>query len=69
MKFRVTVVPTIESAMGKNIKATNTLSGTLSATKNALVTPMKNIRMTNTRINPMIMVFTRSLKEVAVATL
>jgi len=33
------------SAIGKNKNATNTLNGTLSATKNALVTPIKNIRM------------------------
>ena len=69
MKFKVTVVPTMPSAIGKNRKATKTLSGTLNATKNALVTPMKNISINNTRIKPMIIVFTKSLKEVSVATL
>ena len=69
MKFKVTGVPTIESAIGKNKKATNTLKGTLNATKNALVTPMKNINTINTNTNPMMMVFTRSLKDVAVVLL
>ena len=69
MKFSVTVVPIIPSAIGKNRKATNTLSGTLNATKNALVTPIKNMSINNTSINPMMIVFTRSLKEVAVALL
>ena len=69
MKLRVTVVPIIESAIGRNKKATNTLRGTLSATKNAFVTPMKNISTSKTRMNPMMIVFTSSLKEVAVALL
>ena len=55
--------------MGKNIKATNTLKGTLNATKNALVTPIKNIRIINTNTNPIIIVFTKSLKDVMVCLL
>ena len=69
IKFSVTVVPIIPDATGKNINATNTLSGTLNATKNALVTPIKNIRIINTKIKPMMIVFTRSLKDVLVALL
>ena len=69
IKFSVTLVPTMPSAMGKNRNATNTLSGTLSATKNALVTPIKNISTSSTKTNPITIVFTRSLKDVAVALL
>ena len=69
IKFSVTLVPTIASAMGKNMNATNTLKGTLNATKNALVTPIKNISTSNTKTKPMTIVFTRSLKDVAVALL
>ena len=69
IKFSVTVVPIIPDATGKNINATNTLSGTLNATKNALVTPIKNIRIINTKTKPMMMVFTRSPKDVLVALL
>ena len=69
MKFNVTVLPTIISANGKNKKATNTLSGTLNATKKALVTPIKNIRITKTKIKPMIMVLISSPKEVLVCLL
>ena len=69
IKFSVTGVPTIESAIGKNMKATNTLRGTLNATKNALVTPIKNIKTNNTNTKPIMIVFTKSLNEVAVALL
>ena len=69
MKFRVTCVPTIKSAPGKNTNATNILRGTDSATKKALVTPIKNIRIINTKINPIMIEFTRSLKEVLVLIL
>ena len=69
MKLRVTDVPTIKSATGRNRKATNTLKGTLNATKKALVTPMKNIRMINTSTNPITMVFTRSSNAMAVCLL
>ena len=58
MKLRVTCEPAIRSAAGKNINATNILSGTLNATKNALVTPMKNIKMNSTKINPITIVST-----------
>ena len=60
MKFKVTWAPTIISAAGKNMNATNILSGTLSATKNALVTPIKNIKIINTSINPITIELTRS---------
>ena len=63
------MLPIIPSAKGKNIKATNTLSGTLNATKKALVTPIKNMRMMSTKTKPMMMVFTNSLKDVLVALL
>ena len=55
--------------IGKNKNATNTLNGTLNATKNALVTPIKNISTNNTSMNPMMIVFTNSLNDVAVALL
>ena len=63
MKLRVTCVPTMRSAPGKNTNATNILSGTLRATKNALVTPIKNINTMRTRINPITIEFTSSLNE------
>ncbi len=69
MKFKVTLVPMIAFAIGKNMNATKTLSGTLNATKNAFVTPIKNIRMNNTRTKPMIMVLTSSPNEVFVCLL
>ena len=69
MKLSVTCEPAIRSAAGRNMNATNILNGTLSATKNALVTPMKNMRMTNTRIKPITIEFTRSLKDVLVLML
>jgi hypothetical protein len=69
MKLRVTWEPTIKSAAGKNIKATNILSGTDRATKKAFVTPIKNIRMINTSIKPITIEFTRSLKDVLVGLL
>ena len=57
------------SATGRNRKATNTLNGTLNATKNALVTPMKNIRMINTSMKPIMIVLINSLKDVFVCLL
>ncbi len=63
IKFSVTFPPTIKSAAGKNRNATNILSGTESATKNAFVTPIKNIRIKSTSMNPITMEFTKSLKE------
>ena len=69
MKFRVTLEPVIKSAAGKKRKATNMLSGTDNATKNALVTPIKNMRISKTNINPITMELTKSLKEVLVALL
>jgi len=69
MKFSVIGPPIRKSPKGKNMKATKTDKGTLNATKNALVTPMKNMRMSNTRIKPMMMVFTSSLNEVSVCLL
>ena len=69
IKLRVTWVPIIKSAPGKNTKATNILSGTLSATKKALVTPIKNISTISTSKNPMMIEFTSSLKEAFVFTL
>ena len=69
IKFSVTLLPIIASATGKNKNATNTLSGTLSATKNALVTPIKNISTSNTKTKPIIIVFTRSVKDVLVCLL
>jgi len=65
MKLSVTLEPTMKSAVGRNINARNMLSGTDNATKNELVTPMKNIRMINTSINPMMMEFTNSSKAAA----
>ena len=69
MKFRVTCVPTIKSAPGKNTNATNILNGTDKATKKALVTPIKNMRIINTKMKPMMIEFTKSLKEVRVLIL
>ena len=62
MKLRVTLDPMITSAEGNRMNARNILSGTESATKNEFVTPMKNIRMIITKINPITMEFTNSLK-------
>ena len=67
IKFKVTDVPIIPSATGKNRKATKTLNGTLNATKNALVTPIKNIRMINTSTKPIIIVLTSSLNDFLVS--
>ena len=69
IKLRVTCVPTIKSAPGKNTNATNILSGTESATKNAFTTPIKNIRTISTSMNPIIMEFTSSLNELLVLIL
>ena len=69
IKLRVTWVPTIKSAPGKNTNATNMLSGTDSATKNAFTTPIKNMRTISTRINPIIIEFTSSLNELLVLIL
>ena len=65
MKLRVTFDPTIKSAVGKKMNARNMLSGTDSATKNEFVTPMKNMRIISTRINPMMMEFTSSSNAAA----
>ena len=69
IKLRVTCVPTIKSAPGKNTNATNILSGTESATKNAFTTPIKNISTISTSMNPIIMEFTSSLNELLVLIL
>ena len=66
IKLRVTCEPTIRSAAGRNTNATNILSGTDKATKKAFTTPMKNINTISTKTNPIIIEFTRSLKEVRV---
>ena len=63
MKLSVTFAPMIRSAAGKNKNATNMLRGTESATKNALVTPIKNMRMISTRIKPITIEFTSSSNE------
>ena len=57
------LVPINKLPAGKNTKATNILNGTDKATKNALVTPIKNINTINTNINPITMEFTNSVKE------
>ena len=66
IKLSVTCVPTIKSAPGKNINATNILSGTERATKKAFVTPIKNMSTISTKINPMMIELTKSLKDVLV---
>ena len=62
MKFSVTLDPTMNSALGRRMKARNMLSGTERATKNELVTPMKNMRMIITNTKPMTIEFTNSSK-------
>src|SRR5579862_2204654 len=69
MKFSVTFAPMIRLAAGKKTNATNMLNGTDNATKNALVTPMKNIKMSNTRTKPITIEFTKSLNEFLVSVL
>ena len=69
IKLRVTCVPTIKSAPGKNINATNILSGTDKATKKAFVTPIKNIKIINTNTKPIMIELTKSLNEVRVLIL
>ena len=69
IKFKVTSVPVINSAAGKKRKATNILSGTDKATKKALVTPIKNMRIKSTNTNPITIAFTSSLKELFVPLL
>ena len=69
IKLSVTCVPIIKSAPGKNTNATNILSGTLNATKKALVTPIKNINTINTSKKPITIEFTSSLKEAFVFVL
>src|SRR3954470_13085769 len=69
IKFSVTGVPMMISATGKNTNATNMLSGTESATKNAFTTPMKNMRMISTSTKPITMELTKSLKDVLVLVL
>ena len=54
---------------GKIKNARNTESGTESATKNALVTPIKNINTINTNRKPMMMVFIKSCSVVLVDSL
>ena len=63
IKFNVILVPINKLPAGKNTKATNILNGTDKATKKALVTPIKNMRTINTKINPITMEFTNSVKE------
>ena len=63
IKFKVILVPINKLPAGKNTKATNILNGTDKATKKALVTPIKNMRTINTKINPITMEFTNSVKE------
>ena len=63
IKFKVMLVPINKLPAGKNTKATNILNGTDKATKNALVTPIKNINTINTNINPITMEFTNSVKD------
>ena len=69
IKFKVICEPTTKSPAGNNTKATNILSGTDKATKKALVTPIKNIKTTNTNINPMTMELTKSVNELLVLIL
>jgi hypothetical protein len=63
MKLRVTCVPTMRSAAGKNMKATNILNGTEKRHKECVGYPMKNINTINTRINPIMIELTKSLKK------
>ncbi len=63
IKFNVILVPINKLPAGKNTKATNILNGTDKATKKALVTPIKNINTINTKINPITMEFTNSVKD------
>ena len=63
IKFKVMLVPINKLPAGKNTKATNILNGTDKATKNALVTPIKNMSTINTNTNPITMEFTNSVKE------
>ena len=60
MKLSVTLDPTMNSAEGSSINARNMLNGTESATKKELVTPIKNMRIIITRINPITIEFTNS---------
>ena len=63
IKFKVILVPINKLPAGKNTKATNILNGTDKATKNALVTPIKNMSTINTNTNPITMEFTNSVNE------
>ena len=63
------LIPEMLLTSGMNKNATKTESGTLNATKKALVTPIKNIRMISTSINPMMIVLISSVKEVFVCLL
>ena len=69
IKFKVICEPTNTSPAGNNTKATNILKGTDKATKKALVTPIKNINTNNTKIKPMTMELTKSVKELLVLIL
>ena len=69
MKFNVHVRPTIKSAAGKNMKATNILSGTDKRYEECIGNAHKKHQDHKTSIKPITMEFTRSLKEVRVAGL
>ncbi|MCY1521779.1 hypothetical protein D9M68_566060 [compost metagenome] len=60
--FMVKLKPNIPPKIGIAKKAINMERGTEEATKMAFVTPIKNIRITVTRIKPMIMVLIRSCR-------
>ncbi len=60
MVLSVKAVPTMGPMMGISVKATNADSGTERATKIASATPMKNIRISTTKMNPSTTVLTRS---------
>ena len=64
-----TIMFIVKPKAGITRKATNIDKGTLKATKNALVVPMKNIRMINTKMKPIIMVLIKSCKVVRVESL
>jgi hypothetical protein len=58
--FMVKLNPNIPPKAGNATKAMNMDKGTDSATNMALVTPMKNIKINVTSINPIMMVFIKS---------
>ena len=59
-KLKSTIMLSENPIVGITKNARKHESGTDSATKNAFVTPIKNISTTNTRMNPMMMVLMRS---------